>query len=284
MSEVLQPGLVQQIGLAEKHLTVTVNVPAAMESDTKVVLVRIEQATIESDDGYIALSEALVQAKRRRDAYECDQRALKKPVTALARAIDAKFQAPIGILDSAIYIGKQKLIAYQNLKRTTAHAPQTFPAPLHAQAPAREEVPEGEVAEALAPNHGAAATTAPTAQRASEAPTRMAEARDNERQVDISGEAVRSGADATLNTLTNDTVACAAAAAVLARADHSSRRVSWQWRVSDFSKVDRKWLMIDEKCVNKLVGSYKGSAGEFLGDGFEVFIENTFGLTRNVWP
>jgi hypothetical protein len=267
-----------------KTLTVTVNMPGPLEDDAKALLVRIERALVESDEGCTALTIALDDLKRRRDDHQNERIDLKKPVAALSRVIDAKFQAPIGILNSAIYIGKQKLIAYQNLKHTTAHAPQTSPAPLNAQAQAREEFPEGEAAEAPAPNHGAAATTTPTAQHALEAPTRMAEARNNERQAEFRGEAVQSGTDAALQTLTADTVACAAAATVPPNADRTSQRVSWQWRVTDFRKVDRKWLMIDEKCVNKLVESHKGSAGEFLGDGFEVFIENTVGLTRNVWP
>jgi hypothetical protein len=265
-----------------KTLTVTVNMPGALEDDAKALLVRIEKALVESEEGYTALTNALDDLKRRRDDHQNERIDLKKPVAALSQVIDAKFQAPIGILNSAIYIGKQKLIAYQNLKRAAAHAKQTSSVPLHAQAQAREAVVESSVAEAPASNHGAAATTTPTAQRASEAPTRMAEARDSERQAETSGEAVQSDTDAALQTLTTDTVACAAAATVPPNVDRTSRRVSWQWRVTDFRKVDRKWLMIDEKCVNKLVGSHKGRAGEFLGGGFEVFIENTVGLTRNI--
>jgi hypothetical protein len=45
-------------------LTVTVNVPAVMESDAKMLLVCIETATVESDEEYLTLTNALGQCQR----------------------------------------------------------------------------------------------------------------------------------------------------------------------------------------------------------------------------
>lgn len=46
----------------------------------------------------------------------------------------------------------------------------------------------------------------------------------------------------------------------------SDRRI-WKWEVIDASKIDRKFLCIDETKVNALVRSMKGEAAELLGEG-----------------
>jgi hypothetical protein len=215
-------------------LTVTVNMPGPIEDDAKALLVRIESALVESDEGYTALANALDDLKRRRDDHQNERIDLKKPVAALSRVIDAKFQAPIGILDSAIYIGKQKLVAYDNLKEVQADAQAA------AEAQAREEAPKRE-AEAVAVAPRAAATAAAVAQVMGQA------------QFPV----------------------------VLGNPRRRTRQMSWQWRVTDFSKIDRKWLCCDERVINKAVAEHKGDSFAVLGEGIEVKYEYAFGLTPN---
>ncbi len=57
--------------------------------------------------------------------------------------------------------------------------------------------------------------------------------------------------------------------------------MSWQWNVTDFTKIDRKWLTVNDKLVNKVVAQHKGEALNVLGEGFGVMYEYTFGLTPN---
>jgi hypothetical protein len=115
---------------------------------------------VETDEGYTALTNALDDLKRRRDDHQNERIDLNKPVAALSRVIDAKFQAPICILDSAIYIGKQKLVAYDKLKRVQADAQAAT------EAQAREEATKREAGEGTA----VAPRTAATAQETAQAP------------------------------------------------------------------------------------------------------------------
>lgn len=68
---------------------------------------------------------------------------------------------------------------------------------------------------------------------------------------------------------------------VLGSSQRHSRPKSWQWRVTDFSKINRKWLPVNESAINKAVAEHKGDSLAVLGEGFEVMYEYTFGLTPN---
>jgi hypothetical protein len=112
--------VVSTLPTADTELTVTVNIPSVMESDAKVLQSRVESATVESDEGYLALTNVLGQMKNRRDTYEADRVRLKKPVLQLGKDIEEMFRTPLLILHSAIHLGKQKLLAYEAIKRAEA--------------------------------------------------------------------------------------------------------------------------------------------------------------------
>lgn len=274
-------------------VTVTVNVPSVMEADAKLFLVRIESATVESDEGYGALTDALTQVKRRRDAYEAERVDVKKPVLALGKKLEALYQAPIGILDSALFIGKAKLLAYDALKRAEAELQRARDAEAAALALAQEEALKRVAAEAVATAQQASAAASQAAQVIAEAATKEVSV-DNERLrkeavtarvAQLKAERVAEAAVAALDTaqvLTEERSALATQGPGLVRAKGASRRESWQWRVTDFSKIDRKWLMLDEKLVNKAVTDNKELAVGVLGEGFEVFMEDTIGISGKV--
>jgi hypothetical protein len=68
---------------------------------------------------------------------------------------------------------------------------------------------------------------------------------------------------------------------VLGNSQRRNRPMSWQWNVTDFSKIDRKWLRLDEKAINQVVAEHRGDSLAILGKGFDVMFEYTFGLTPN---
>lgn len=279
--------------LHETPLTVTVKVPSVMEADAKVLLVRIESATVESDEGYIVLTDALTQVKRRRDAYEAERVEVKKPVLALGKTLEKLYGAPLAILDSALFIGKQKLLAFDALKKAQAEAQRALDAAAAALALAAEEKLKREAAEAVARAQQASAAASQAAQVIAEAATKEANV-DNDklrkeaitaRVAQLKAERVAEAAVAALDTaqvLTQETSALATQATGLVRARGASRRESWQWRVTDFAKIDRKWLMLDEKLINKAVADNKELAVGVLGEGFEVFMEDTIGISGKV--
>ena len=111
---------VSTLPTADKELTVTVNIPSVMESDAKVLQARVESATVEYDQSYLTLTDFLGQVALRRTALEADRVKLKKPVLQLGKDIEEMFRTPLLILHDAIYLGKQKLLAYDELKRAEA--------------------------------------------------------------------------------------------------------------------------------------------------------------------
>lgn len=149
-------------------MTVTVNVPAVMESDAKMLLVCIETATVESDEEYLTLTNALGQMKKRRNAYEADRIKLKKPVLQLGKDIEEIFRTPLLILHSAIALGKQKLLAYDAIKRAEAGANAAL-ANAAGEVQAGAEAAKREAEEAVAVVPRAAMTAAAAAQFASRA-------------------------------------------------------------------------------------------------------------------
>ena len=114
--------VVATLPTADNELTVTVNIPSVMESDAKVLQARVESATVEDDKGYMALTDFLGQVKLRRGAIEADRVRLKKPVLQLGKDIEEMFRTPLLILHVTIDIGKQKLFAYDAIKRAEAEA------------------------------------------------------------------------------------------------------------------------------------------------------------------
>ena len=51
-------------------------------------------------------------------------------------------------------------------------------------------------------------------------------------------------------------------------------RKNWKYRVVDINKVDRKFLIVDERKVGEIVRAMKEKAVEIVG-GIEVFVEET---------
>ena len=71
------------------------------------------------------------------------------------------------------------------------------------------------------------------------------------------------------------------APAVVGDSQRRGRPRSWDWRVTDIDKIDRKWLRLDEKAIARAVAEHKGDSLAILGEGFDVMYEYTFGLTPN---
>lgn len=143
--------VVSTLPIADKELTVTVNIPSVMESGAKVLQARIESATVKSDQNYLTLTDFLGQVALRRTALEADRVKLKKPVLQLGKDIEEMFRTPLLILHDAIYLGKQKLLAYDELKRAEAAAA--------AEAQVREATTKSE-AVAVTPRASASAAAA----------------------------------------------------------------------------------------------------------------------------
>jgi hypothetical protein len=227
--------VVSTLPTADTELTVTVNIPSVMESDAMGLQARVESATVASDADYLILSDFLGQLALRRTALEADRVKLKKPVLQLGKDIEEMFRTPLLILHVAIDIGKQKLLAYDAIKRAEASL----------AANAVGEVQAG--AEAVRLESGEAVAVAPRA-------------------------AVTAAGAAQFTAQTK---------VVVGNSQRRARPMSWGWRVTDIDKIDRKWLRLDEKAINKAVAEHKGDSLAVLGDGLDVMYEYSYGLTPN---
>jgi hypothetical protein len=153
--------VVSTLPTAGTELTVTVNIPSAMESDAMAVQVRVESAAVKSDADYLTLTDFLGQVALRRTALEADRVKLKKPVLQLGKDIEEMFRTPLLILHVAIDIGKQKLLAYDAAKRAEA------------EAKTREATTKSEAGEAVAVAPRAAATVSAAAHFTAQRPPRV---------------------------------------------------------------------------------------------------------------
>lgn len=275
----------------EKALTVTVNISSVMEADAKVLKARIESATVESDEGYITLTDALGQVKRRRDAWAAEKKKVKAPALELCKTLETLYETPIGILDAVILGGKAKLLAYDALKKAEADAKAALAAQALAEAATREEEAKRVAAEAVALAARTATAAAQAAQASAEATTTDTKL-DNERLrkeavtarvAQLKAERIAGDAVAALDVAqgATQTIIEARAAPTLVRAAGADRRKVWGWNVTDIAKVDRKWLTLDVKAIDKVVTEHKDKALEVLGEGFGVMYENAIGLTPN---
>jgi dTMP kinase len=277
---------------------VTLSIPSPTLAPVDEHVTRAESFPVTTAEQYADGAAYLSLLKGLWDGLEAQRVDLKEPALEAGRRVDKLFKPLLNTVAAARQTMTHKLNVYDEQQRRLAAQRQREAeraAELARQkaaqdaeiarqtaareaAEARELAAKQEVAREKAAREAAEAQASGDRQRALEA---MKEARRAERRAEVLEQqaiAVTVDAELAANKLEEqaELVVVEKVTADLPQVDGQQRVRRWQWELTDLSKVDRKYLKLDEQAVTKIVNAMKDKAEEFIGGGIRVFPKDDF--------
>lgn len=251
-----------------------------VEKDRKTLKAPVTAAANNIDDWFrphlIAYEDGAKILQRKLNDYDKEQERLaeQRRLAAEAEAKRVREEA------DAIRRKVEREAAEARIRQAEQEAAKARAAKEAAEAKTRQERAEREAAEAQA---------AGDRQRADEATAAAAAAREETIQARIAqrkaeNEAATASKNAAAATASGETAAAqlelqadtlesAPIEAEVVQTDGLSRVGVWRWRLKDITKLEPKYLQVNETLINGLVMKLKGGAQSFIGKGIEVYTE-----------
>lgn len=248
-----------------------------LNEKSKQYLDEAESVIIGDATGYKEIYDKAVESKYLMDEAEGKRVAMVKPFNGFVDTVNTAFKTQSKNFKLAIDGFKKAMITYDEIQRKKA---------LEEQRKKDEEAKKkaDELAEKARLEQEKADKAREEAQRAKDEADRLAiqgnidEAEkliEDAKKLDKQADKLETKAE---NLQVKSEVVLETAPVIVAETERmpgSAKSQTWKYRVVDINKVDRKFLMLNDKLVSSIV---KASKGAVEMDGLEIYSENTMSI------